>query len=50
MKTSEELDAEAAQRQHASNTNRLAFVEDLTRPAKTAVRARVHACMHAYYV
>lgn len=39
MKTSEELDEEAAERLNASNTNRLELVKDLARPAKTAVRA-----------
>lgn len=37
MTSSEDLDAEAAKRGHAGHQNRLALVEDLGRPSKTAV-------------
>lgn len=58
MTTAEDLDAEAAKRGHAAHKNRLAFIEDLDRPAKTAVRV-VHGrtpststvcsiCTHTY--
>lgn len=38
MMSSEDLDAEAGKRGQAAHKNRLALVEDLSRPAKTAVR------------
>lgn len=38
MMSSEDLDAETSKRGHAAHKNRLALVEDLSRPAKTAVR------------
>ncbi|CAN0184175.1 unnamed protein product [Pylaiella littoralis] len=40
MKSAEDLDAEAAKRGHAAHENRLAFIADLNRPAKTAGNMR----------
>eukprot|EP00752_Nemacystus_decipiens_P014304 g12724.t1 len=40
MTPSEDLDAEAAKRGHASHKNRMALVEDLARPSKTAGNMR----------
>lgn len=45
MTSSEDLDAEAAKRGHASHKNRLALVEDLARPCKTAVRSFVRGSL-----
>lgn len=48
MTSSEDLDAAAAKRGHASHQNRLAFVEDLARPSKTAVSSRSLAMAARY--